>query len=144
MKPSLKTEKLILSRMVPDKKTGCWIWTGCLGRKGYGVLTIQQRFQRAHRVAYEVWRGPIPQGMQVLHRCDRPQCVNPDHLFLGTNGDNIRDSISKGRWLNKVTGADVVKIKSSKESIRSIGKKFGITKETARRIKNGTQGYSLP
>jgi hypothetical protein len=78
----------------------CWIWTAArVGRMGYGHFWPgpHQRLKLAHRYAFELIRGCIPPGMQVLHRCDTPQCVNPTHLFLGTNDDNVRDKISKGR-----------------------------------------------
>lgn len=75
----------------------CWLWTGCLGRGGYGVFRWCGLNLRAHRVAWEVERGPVPSGLQVLHRCDRPGCVNPAHLFLGTDADNMRDRDRKDR-----------------------------------------------
>jgi hypothetical protein len=80
----------------------CLIWTGALLRSGYGSLALrlagEKRESRAHRVAWIVFRGPIPAGMQVLHRCDTPACVNVEHLFLGTQGDNVFDAIEKGRF----------------------------------------------
>lgn len=71
---------------------GCWNWTRGL-TKGYGQF---QRF-RAHRFSYELYVGKITDGMSVLHRCDNPKCVNPDHLFLGTQDDNMKDMQRKGR-----------------------------------------------
>lgn len=77
---------------------GCWPWTAARDRDGYGVINDDQdRYQRANRVAYELAHGPIPPGLQVLHRCDNPPCVNPAHLFLGTADDNNRDMAAKGR-----------------------------------------------
>lgn len=74
----------------------CWLWSGSF-RSGYGAISVDGRLRPAHRVAYELECGPIPHGMWVLHQCDNPPCVRPDHLFLGTNSDNQRDSASKGR-----------------------------------------------
>ena len=76
----------------------CWPWMGAKTRGGYGEINSDGSMFRAHRVAYELFYGLIPSHMSVLHRCDNPGCVNPMHLFLGTNQDNMRDCLSKGRW----------------------------------------------
>jgi len=82
------------SRVNPE---GCWLWTGARTADGYGNLSIRGRLVRAHRLAFELARGPIPEGMHVLHRCDVRNCVRPDHLFLGANADNVADRVAKGR-----------------------------------------------
>lgn len=83
------------------KKTeSCWLWIGYRSRRGYGSIRGRPEIkgmQQAHRASWEINRGPIPKGMHVLHRCDNTSCVNPDHLFLGTHGDNMRDMFAKGR-----------------------------------------------
>lgn len=85
------------SRMVKSEN-GCWMWTGVLrDPKGYGAIVSNGRRLRAHRVAWQLTHGPIPEGMCACHHCDTPACINPDHLFLGTNGDNNRDRNAKGR-----------------------------------------------
>ncbi len=71
--------------------TGCLEWTGHRDKNGYGAITINQRPHRTHRVAWEIVNGPIPSGLWVLHRCDNPPCMNPDHLFMGTAADNTSD-----------------------------------------------------
>lgn len=78
------------------KSDGCWEWTGGKSRWGYGIFACGG-CKTAHRVAYAMAHGPIPDGMQVLHRCDNPACVRADHLFIGTNADNVADKVSKGR-----------------------------------------------
>lgn len=76
----------------------CWIWTAATLHNGYGCFRTDYRTESAHRVAWQLFRGPIPDDMHVLHKCDVRCCVNPSHLFLGTNADNIRDRNAKGRY----------------------------------------------
>lgn len=83
-------EKIFYS---PD---GCWYWTGAVYMQGYGVLTHEQRHLKAHRVAYELYKGKIHSGLFVCHHCDNKLCLNPDHLFLGTHLDNMLDMTLKG------------------------------------------------
>ncbi len=80
-----------------DKSGECWLWTASRKPNGYGQFTKKPLVFYAHRVAYEATYGPIPDGLNVCHRCDNPPCVRPDHLFLGTPLDNTRDKIAKGR-----------------------------------------------
>lgn len=80
----------------PVPESGCWIWIGaCNGR--YGLLWRPPGFSMAHRISYELHVGPVPDGMYVCHSCDVTLCVNPNHLFLGTQTDNMRDMMRKGR-----------------------------------------------
>lgn len=98
---------------------GCWEWQGYRSRKGYGEIKVDGRMEKAHRQAFLLRRGPIPQGMHVLHRCDNPPCVNPDHLFLGTNDDNVADRTAKGRSARNV-GAAASTAKLTEDDVRQI------------------------
>jgi len=78
---------------------GCLEWTGCTSH-GYGLIGVNGNQVQAHRVAWELANGPIPAGMEVCHKCDRPPCCDPEHLFIGTHTDNMADMAAKGRAHN--------------------------------------------
>ncbi len=92
-----------IQRATTIAESGCWEWMLQKDRGGYGRMKIQMgsrdrfRFTSAHRYAYEIFVGPIPEQMHVLHRCDNRSCCNPAHLFIGTHQDNMRDMHAKGR-----------------------------------------------
>lgn len=75
----------------------CWLWAGPVANDGYGKMNAQRKQWRAHRLSWTITRGPLNDTVSVLHRCDTPLCVRPAHLFLGTNADNVRDMVDKGR-----------------------------------------------
>ena len=89
------------TKYIPEPNSGCWLWIGGLvGKTGYGEIHCRPHgVLRAHRVAWELYHNPVPKGFYVLHRCDVPSCVNPDHLFLGTQLENMRDMRRKGRHI---------------------------------------------
>jgi hypothetical protein len=101
--------------MQPDD---CWIWTGAIVKK-YGEFAMNGKIQSAHRVSWQLTSGTIPEGMNVLHHCDNPPCVNPKHLFLGTNTDNMQDALRKGR-LNPRTGESCSWSKLKENDVREI------------------------
>ena len=90
------------TKFEPITESGCWIWMAGRFDTGYGSFWLNGTDVRAHRVAYELYVGAIPEGMWVLHRCDIRECVNPDHLFLGTHQDNMDDMARKGRHANSI------------------------------------------
>src|SRR5436190_17812213 len=113
----------------------CWLWTGTLDRNGYGRFGIDGRQPAAHRVSWRLHRGEIPVGLYVCHHCDVPGCVNPEHLFLGTQTDNMRDRTRKGRTArgerqghSKLRTDDVLEIRRlTGSSQREIARRFGIS-----------------
>lgn len=80
-----------------DASGDCWVWTGSVAPNGYGRFFLDGKVVYAHRAAYELTHGTIPDGLYVCHHCDNPRCVQPDHLFLGTPSDNALDKVQKGR-----------------------------------------------
>ena len=91
------------------KGDGCWEWQGHRSSHGYGKIGCGGKDIGTHRVAWELAHGPIPAGMHVCHRCDNPPCVRPDHLFLGTHSDNMRDLAEKGLAGGPVCEANALK-----------------------------------
>ncbi|MHB0992643.1 MAG: HNH endonuclease signature motif containing protein [Burkholderiales bacterium] len=100
------------------KSENCWEWVGNKNNKGYGQLSKGGRLGNAlaHRVSYEIHNGKIPGGLFVLHKCDNPGCVRPDHLFLGTNSDNMQDMLKKGRFKSKSLKGEKCKFSKLNES----------------------------
>jgi HNH endonuclease len=138
------------------KSDGCWLWTGkSVNTKGYGQLGALggkgTKGITAHRLSYTIHKGEIPEGMVVMHSCDNPACVNPDHLSVGTQSQNILEAIAKGRKvlpkLPHPSGADHPFSKLTEENVREIrsspvmdtvfAKRFGVAPSTVRRARIG-------
>lgn len=149
-------EQRFNEKWVENPETGCWDWQAYTFRTGYGALQVDGKPRSAHRVSYELFNGPIPEGEGyhgtcVCHRCDRPCCVNPSHLFLGTNDDNLRDMVEKGRQhrprgeINgsaKLSQSDVEFIRWAlprwgRGGTYYFAKFFGVSQSVISRIKNG-------
>jgi hypothetical protein len=138
-------EEAFEARVKPNP-TGCLEWTGAKIKDGYGMIKVGGVSTLAHRFSYERHVSAIPSDRKVLHTCDNPSCVNPDHLFLGTDQDNVDDMFAKGRGRKasgeahgrtKLTETDVLAIKSDPRKYRDIATAFGIGKSTVGYIKSG-------
>lgn len=119
----------------------CLVWTGCRTAGGYGRVRVANRTDWAHRTAYRLAVGAIPPGMFVCHRCDNPPCVEPTHLFLGTALDNNRDRIAKGRpggGTPSLPWAFAPLVAASPEHPDVIAARFGVSRRTVYRIKDGS------
>lgn len=132
----------------PNMESPCWVWTASRTRHGYGYFASGRKMARAHRISWVMTHGEIADGIHVLHRCDNPSCVRPDHLFLGTNDDNVRDKCLKGRHRcgvgenqgnSKLNTAAVLKIRerlAAGASRKDIASEFGIGQTTVSSIKH--------
>ena len=146
--------------MERDPNSGCWLWAGAERSNGYGMINVDGVSKAAHRLVWEVYRGQIPKGSGphgtcVLHHCDTPTCVNPAHLFLGTNRDNVRDRVAKKRSADargelnpnsKLTDDEVRQIRALLKmgAVQSgVATFYGVTAALISRIKGGARWAHL-
>ena len=136
-------EEYLEQRYEINTTTGCWVWNKSKDKDGYGqcqdaVVAKQLNVTRAHQLSWKNYYGNYSIGLCVLHKCDNPSCVNPEHLFLGTKADNVKDMINKGRYkhpstvnaLGKLTKEQRHRIKALKNSGRTsldVAKEFGVS-----------------
>lgn len=138
----------------PNHPKGCWEW---MGKKAYngrnnkyirGVIRVNNKFIKVHRISYNLHYGEIPPGLEVCHKCDNPLCVNPDHLELGTHQKNMEDCVHRGRLIVphlsgedhpgvKLTQDQVNEIKISNITQVELAKKYGVSQTRVSRIKRG-------
>ena len=134
--------------------SGCWLWSGRLNYLGYGTIYLgMQKLAYAHRYSWTVHRGPIPDGIDVLHKCDVRNCVCPDHLFLGTHQDNMADRNAKGRQstargsangMALLTESDVLAIRSVKAPMSQLARGYGVTIACIWDVKNRKSWRQVP
>lgn len=132
-----------------DRTGECWVWTGARNQNGYGTFRFARSMRLAHRVAFLLTRGVIPDGLWVLHHCDNPPCVNPAHLYLGTVQDNVRDMVARGRQATGLRNAnarltpDLVlearRRHAGGETLRAIAAAVGVEHTTVGRAIRGDQ-----
>lgn len=146
------TKKTVLERFeekyIPEPNSGCWLWIGADDNKGYGHIKVNGSTIKAHRLSFNLHKGEIPVGLHVLHTCDNPICVNPDHLFLGTHQDNMLDRQVKGRNpltlygednpAHKLTGRQILDIRNKylprKYSVRRLAKEYNVSFQLIQKI----------
>ncbi len=136
-------------KYMPEPNSGCWLWMGAKSPSGYGKICLGSRVEdgtaRAHRVSWELYKGPIPNGALICHHCDVPLCVNPDHLFCGTPKDNTQDMIRKGRRVQSdvrgercgravLTEIDVLDIRTKRVSNADFSQIYGVSSSTISKI----------
>lgn len=130
-----------------EQRGACREWVGARFESGYGLIRLEGRTRRAHRVSYESVYGPIPDGLMVRHTCDNPPCINPEHLILGTAKDNMTDAVTRGRishgeghaW-HKVTAKQVAEIRDQARAgatQQSLADEYGIDQTQVSRIVRG-------
>ena len=118
----------------------CWLWTGAKNRDGYGSFGRGGTTVLAHRMSWEIQHFPIGEGLYVLHKCDNPSCVNPSHLFLGTQADNVADCARKGRRnqvrYKKLSPEQREEIRAlhatGQWTLAALGRRFGVAYQTIR------------
>jgi len=133
---------------IPNEN-GCMEWTGARDRKGYGMLMVNHKHVLSHRLSYQLFKGEIPKGMCICHTCDNTKCVAPDHLWCGTQKENILDRLNKGRSARQsgeknaastLTDSQAIEIKKLLNTTNmtqvDIAKKFNVEKKVVWRIKN--------
>jgi hypothetical protein len=125
---------------IPEPMSGCWLWLMSVNNHGYGTRGFSGKNALAHRVSWVLHRGPIPDGLHVLHRCDNPACVNPDHLFLGTHADNMQDMVRKGRVKSGMAKLDMDKaneirqLRKSGMTSAAVGRRYGVSDGNVRMV----------
>jgi len=143
---SMTYKEWLEERTIPEPNSGCLIWLKAVTPDGYGSISKLYGEVRAHRYVWANERGPIPDDMCVLHRCDNPPCCNIDHLFLGTKLDNAVDRDTKGRLGDrrgqsngraKLTDEQAREIRDATGSQREIGLRYGVNQQMVSRIKAG-------
>ena len=139
--PAELGEHTIMSRVSPCPESGCWLWTGRYGPRNYGQIRVSGHEWRAHRLSWVLFCGPIPGDLSVLHKCDVPSCVNPDHLYLGTEQDNADDAVARSRLitagLTSDQAAEIRRRRAAGETLMALAAEYGVSHLTIHRIAAG-------
>lgn len=133
--------KRLMDKTVRITESGCWIFMGAIKSNGYGDIWRAGKVVGAHKASYEMFVGPVPDGLDVCHICDVRCCINPSHLFVGTRKENMQDCKSKGRIAassSKLTAADVDEIRASTERNCEIARRLGFSQNIVSRVRKGT------
>lgn len=127
-----------MDKVIPEPNTGCWLWDGNRNEKGYGLFKLKGKQTKAHRVSFELFCEEIPENLHIMHKCDNPSCVNPDHLKSGTHQDNMKDKKDKkrGRSGRKIYGDTVKEIIEGILTNAEIAKKYSISSRSVTRIRS--------
>lgn len=125
-----------------NKSTDCWEWKSISGSSGYGLIKCFGKMILAHRFSYQLYKGDIPSGLEVLHSCDNSICVNPEHLDIGTHKENMQDMIKKGRRVQGKANPRKGIRSTQAKPVMVKGKKYGSMKEAERclGVGSGTVG----
>ena len=127
-------------KYTPEPNSGCWLWTYHTNSKGYGVVKVNKKDCKAHRISFQEFVGDIPDGAIVMHTCDNPSCVNPRHLRIGTYSDNTRDMYLKNRFpLQKINAEVANKIYEDCKLMKQkdVAEKYGVGFRTVSAIATG-------
>lgn len=136
----------LLSKVFFEPNSGCWLWEASLLKDGYPQFYFNGQNRRATRVSYDLFVGKIPDGMQVCHKCDVPTCVNPDHLFVGTQKENIAYCRTKGRIYKKLSKEVIFDIRAALANgiaQKAIAQAFGVCQATISFINTGRGARGL-
>ncbi len=138
MKHPHKLNTCLATRLINNTNlpNGCWLWTAARNSSGYGNIRIDGRIESSHRTSWVTFNGPIPIGLQVLHHCDEPSCINPDHLFLGTQQNNIDDCKLKHRRRRKLNLNLVRAIRADNRGQAILAKIYGVCQSNVSQIKS--------
>jgi len=138
----MPVEEMFEDRYIPEPNSGCWLWLGYGDKNGYGTFYPRGERWKAHRYSWFIHNGSIPDGLMVCHHCDMPACVNPNHLFLGTNKNNLQDMVDKGRGPTgaknpsaKLSEIDINPIRNDSRPYPEIAKDYDITAQNVCYIK---------
>lgn len=151
-------KKRFSEKFIKGSEDDCWNWAGAKKRKGYGAMKLSGDSVSAHRIAYFLSEGAIPEGLYVCHRCDNPACVNPSHLFLGTPLQNTQDMHSKGRQryvgqkgrrnpraeLSEKQVKKIIGLIAKGHTNKAIAQRFGVSHSTVSLIRLGKSWSEIP